>query len=67
MERPDDFRGMAQRARRLAGMAHQPKVTEILRRAAQDFDEIAEDIEAGAVEIRHRELMLQTRSVRSRR
>ena len=64
MERPDDFRGMAQRARRLAGMAHQSKVTEILRRAAQDFDEIAEDIEAGAAEIRHRELMLQTRRLK---
>ncbi len=64
MERPDDFRGMAQRARRLAGMAHQPKVREILQRAARDFEEIAEDVEVGAVEIRHRELMLQTRRLK---
>ena len=66
MDRPGDYREMAERARRLAGWAHEPKVRETLQRAARDFDEIAEDIEVGAAEIRHRELMRQTRSVRSR-
>ena len=67
MDRPGDYRDMAERARRLAGMAHQPRVRETLQRAARDFDEIAEDIEVGAAEVRHRELLLKTRSVRSRR
>lgn len=33
----------------------------MLDRAAQDYDEIAEDLEAGAIEMRHPELMPQRR------
>lgn len=54
------YRGQAQRARRLAdhvtGGAY-----DTLRRLAQDFDDIAEDLEIGAGEIRHPELLPQRR------
>jgi hypothetical protein len=50
------FREQAQRARRLAGMTHQLDVRRDLLKAAQDFDEIAEDIDAGAGEVPHPEM-----------
>jgi hypothetical protein len=34
---------------------------EVLHRVAQDYDDIAEDLEGGAIEIRHPELMPQRR------
>ncbi len=40
-------------------MAHQPELSETLRRVAQDFDDVAYDLESGAVEIRHPELLPQ--------
>jgi hypothetical protein len=43
----------------MAGMVHQPAVRDDLYRLAQDFDDITEDIENGAVEIRHPELLPQ--------
>jgi hypothetical protein len=56
MHPPEYYRELAQRARRLAGMVHQSDVKRALLKAAKDFDEIAEDLEAGA-EVRHPELM----------
>ena len=50
MHRPEHYREQAQRARRLASMAHQPELCETLRRVAQDFDDVAYDLETGAVE-----------------
>lgn len=59
MHRPEHYREQAQRARRLASMAHQPELSETLRRVAQDFDDVAYDLETGAVEIRHPEMLPQ--------
>jgi len=51
----------AEHARSIAARVHQPDLLEMLDRAAQDYDEIAEDLEAGAIEMRHPELMPQRR------
>lgn len=51
------YREHAAHARRLAGMAHQGDLREILRDIAQDYDDIAEDLESGALDICHPELM----------
>ena len=40
-------------------MVHQIDVRDTLRQTAQDFDDIAEDLETGAVEVRHPELLPQ--------
>jgi hypothetical protein len=42
----------------MARLTHQPDVTETLR-MAQDFEDIAYDLETGAVEVRHPELLPQ--------
>ena len=55
------YREQAQHARRLAAMVHQPDVRDTLYKSAQDFEEIAYDLETGAVEIRHPELLPQRR------
>jgi hypothetical protein len=60
MQRATYYREQAERARRLArhstGDVHQT-----LNRLAKDFDEIAKDLENGAVEIVHPERMPQGR------
>lgn len=56
------YRDQAARARRLAEAAGEHEAADILRKIAGDFDEIAEDLENGAVEIRHPERMPQTRN-----
>ena len=38
---------------------HQPDMTEMLRRVAEDFEDIACDLETGAVDMRHSELLPQ--------
>ena len=53
------YRGQAQRARRLARSINHSEVERQLERMARDFDDIAEDLELGAIEIRHAELMPQ--------
>jgi hypothetical protein len=58
MHAAEYYREQAQRARRLAEAVHQSDLRKILRSAAHDFDEIADDLDGGAVEIRHPELML---------
>jgi hypothetical protein len=59
MHAPEYYREQAQHARRLASMVHQRDVRDTLRKTAQDFDEIAYDLEIGAVEVRHPELLPQ--------
>jgi len=41
----------------LADAAHKGDLEDLLRWLAKDYDEVAEDIEAGAAEIRHAELL----------
>jgi hypothetical protein len=55
------YRERAAQARRLAAVMHQRDVCETLREIARDYEDIAEDLESGAVEIRHPELMPQRR------
>jgi hypothetical protein len=57
MDRASDYRRQADHARQLAKATLQPNLEEILRHLAQDFDEIADDIESGATEMRHPELL----------
>jgi hypothetical protein len=57
MDRASHYRHEADHARRLAELTWQPDLEDMLRRLAQDFDEIADDIEAGATEMRHPELL----------
>ena len=56
------YRDQARLARRLSGMVYQSDVRKTLDRVARDFDELAEDLETGAVEVRHPELMPQQRA-----
>jgi hypothetical protein len=56
MDRAAHYRDKANRALRLAE-AWQPELKDRLRSLAKDYDEIAEDIETGATEIRHPELL----------
>jgi hypothetical protein len=58
------YREQASRARRLARHLHQRDESALLSQMATDYDELAEDLEAGAVEIRHRNLMPQLRGKR---
>jgi hypothetical protein len=53
------YREQAARATRLSTHTTDMEVHEMLASAARDFDDIAEDLEKGAVEIRHPELMPQ--------
>ena len=61
MHPPEYYRQHAAHARTLADLTYQPELQDMLRRTAQDFEDIAEDIEIGAVEIRHGELLPQRR------
>ena len=56
------YREQARHARRLAGTVHQSDLRKTLDGMARDFDELAEDLETGVVEIRHPELMPQQRA-----
>ena len=59
MDSASDYRKQADHARQLAEATWQHNLGEMLHRLARDFDEIAEDIEAGATEVRHPELLRQ--------
>ena len=52
-DQAEHMRGLS---RRVTGEAY-----ETLKRIAQDFDDIAVDLESGAIEIRHSDLMPQRR------
>jgi hypothetical protein len=51
------YRSQAAIARRLASKVTNERAAEILKQTAQDYDELAEDLETGATEIRHPDLM----------
>ena len=53
------YRGQAAMARRLAASTYQRELLNLLGRVAQDYDDIADDLENGAITIRHAELMPQ--------
>ena len=57
------YRNQAERARRLARSVtdRDEGVKAILSHVAQEYEELAEDLAGGAVEIRHPELTLETR------
>jgi hypothetical protein len=55
MERADHYRDRANHARKLADAAWQLDLKDVLRGLAKDYDEVADDIENGATEIRHAE------------
>jgi hypothetical protein len=57
MDRSAHYRDEANHARQLADATWQPDLEDMLRHLAKDYDEIAEDIETGAIEIRHAELL----------
>jgi hypothetical protein len=54
-------RDRAEHSRRVASRMHQLEIREMLAQMARDYDDIAEDLENGAIEIRHPELMPQQR------
>ena len=51
------YRERANHLRQLAEMTWQDDLEALLRRVAHDYDEVANDLEAGATEIRHKELI----------
>jgi len=54
------YRQQAEKAERLAGLITDRDAKEELRKMAQDYRDIAHDLENGAIEIRHPELMPQS-------
>jgi hypothetical protein len=61
MRSPSYYRDQAERARRLArSVTDRERAKGILSQVAQEYDELAEDLEGGAGEIRHPELTLET-------
>jgi hypothetical protein len=63
MRSPSYYRDQADRAQRLARSVtdRDRGVKAVLSQVAQEYEELAEDLEGGAVEIRHPELTLETR------
>lgn len=61
METAEHYREQAARARRLADRSHDAQLVETLGTFAREYDEIAEDLQAGAIAVRHPELMPQRR------
>ena len=59
MHSAEHYRRQAVRARQIADLAHQPEIQQMLLTAARDYEDIAQDIEMGAIEIRHPELLPQ--------
>ncbi len=57
MDRASHYREQADHARQLAEATSLDDLKEMLRHLARDFDETAEDIEAGATKVRHPELL----------
>lgn len=54
------YRQQAERAKRLSDATVDRQLSEMLASAARDFAEIADDLERGAVEVRHPELATVT-------
>jgi hypothetical protein len=57
MDSVSKCRKRARHLRRLAEMTWQDDLEALLRRVAHDYDEVADDLETGATEIRHDELI----------
>jgi hypothetical protein len=57
MQNASHYREQAERARRLARVTTARAIEESLARTAKDYSDIADDLESGAIEIRHPELM----------
>jgi hypothetical protein len=55
------YRGQADRAYRLARAQTNRELEDLLLRVSRDYRDIAEDLETGAIDIRHPELMPQQR------
>lgn len=53
MQTVEYYRDRAARARRLSALVSAPDVSRTLLEVAQDYDDIAIDLERGAVEITH--------------
>jgi len=61
MQNPRHYRSQADVAQRLADRINNQEAALSLERLAEDLREIAEDLENGAVEIRHPERLPQRR------
>jgi hypothetical protein len=59
MQSPQYYRDHAARARRLASSVDKSDVVDTLERLARDYEDIAIDLENGAVEITHPERLPQ--------
>jgi hypothetical protein len=59
MHDPSYYRSQAERVRRLVMVPSDRETQDTLTQMAQDYLDIAEDLERGAIEIRHPELMPQ--------
>lgn len=57
MNSASSYRERANHLRQLAEMAWQDDLEALLRRVAHDYDEVAEELDAGHTEIRHNELI----------
>jgi hypothetical protein len=62
MHNPQYYRAQADMAERLANQINNAEAAASLLRMVLDYRDIAEDLENGAVEIRHAERMPQLRS-----
>jgi hypothetical protein len=63
MQEPRYYRDEAARARRLSGTINHPEARAMLLKLAKDYEEIAADLERGAVKVEHPELMPQQDSL----
>jgi uncharacterized protein YlxP (DUF503 family) len=61
MHDPSYYRSQAERVRRLALVPSDRETQDTLMQMVQDYLDIAADLERGAIEIRHPELMPQNR------
>jgi len=59
MQDADYYRAQAERARRMARSITNAEAERLLLQMAREYDDLAEDLEHGAVEIRHPELLPQ--------
>jgi hypothetical protein len=57
MEPASYYRAQAEHFRRLAKLTRQDDLEDFLRALAKDYEEVAEDLEAGATEVRHADLV----------
>jgi hypothetical protein len=57
MNSASNYRGRANHLRQLAEMAWQHDLEALLHRVAHEYDEVADDLEAGCTEIRQNELI----------